>query len=57
MNHDLAGRRWLKLSNPLPEMQDDLDACLRYLSPLLRGPCFLDDELRVANNRILEIVL
>src|SRR5262249_32756129 len=57
MNHGLAGSRWLKLGNPLPEMQDDLDACLRYLTSLLRGPCLLDDGLCVANNRTLEIVL
>src|SRR5262245_35826370 len=57
MNHELPVSCWLKLGNPLPEMQDDLDACLSYLTPLLRGPCLLDYGLCVANKRILEIVL
>ena len=57
MNDALAVSGGLKLGNPAPEMQDDLDACLRYLTPLLRGPCLLDDGLCVANNGILEIVL
>src|SRR5262245_56794923 len=56
MNDVLAVSLWLKLGNPAPEMQDDFDACLRYFTPLLRGPCSLDDGLCVANNGILEIV-
>src|SRR5262245_14349920 len=57
MNDVLAVRLWLKLRNPAPEMQYDFDACLRYLTPPLRGPCLLDEALCVANNGILEIVL
>ena len=57
MHNALAFGSWLKFENPVPEMQDDLDACLRYLTPPLRGPCLPNDGLRVANNRILEIAL
>jgi len=38
MNHGLTGSRWLKLSNSLPEMQDNLDACLRYLASVTPLP-------------------